>query len=58
MFKVEIHKGDFIIAIDSDSIVSDEATVRKLIDDIANKFNSDVEIKDATFNVNEVKLSE
>ena len=40
MFKVEIHKDKFGIEIETNSI-SDEDRVRKLIDDITEKFNTD-----------------
>lgn len=49
MFKVEIHKKDFLISVETFA-PSDEPKVRKLIDDIVEKFSKD--------DLNEKKLAE
>jgi len=58
MFKITIHKGDFIVEIESDSIISDEDNMRKLIDDITEKFNHSEGINVNGLNVSAKKLSE
>jgi len=56
MFKIEIRKGDFGVEVESDSI-SDENKMRKLIDDITEKFNHKEGSKIDNFDVTEKKLS-